>query len=305
MPAGPITCRPVQRPEIESALRLILADDAGLASDAAVLDFLAFALQRKIDVNQIWIAETGNRIYWALLPIASPGRTMLLFTPNRLPRATPVAAVQQLTEAICRHWGTQGMQLAQFLLDPQEQAIRDLYVGSGFESLAELIYLQKSVAGATTPALPEGMNILPYESGTHARFARTILRTYENSLDCPSLNGRRSIDDVILGHQATGLFDGSLWHLLIEQNEERGVMLLSPSQHSESIELVYLGLCPEARHRGLGDWFMKLAMSAVANRQRKELSLAVDSKNVPALRLYYRHGLKRIGSRLALVRDLH
>jgi ribosomal protein S18 acetylase RimI-like enzyme len=34
------------------------------------------------------------------------------------------------------------------------------------------------------------------------------------------------------------------------------------------------------------------------------LSLAVDSKNAPALKLYHRHGLSRICTRLALIRDL-
>jgi ribosomal protein S18 acetylase RimI-like enzyme len=47
-----------------------------------------------------------------------------------------------------------------------------------------------------------------------------------------------------------------------------------------------------------------LATQDVARRQRSELSLAVDSRNTPALRLYYRHGFRRVGSRVAMVRDL-
>src|SRR3954468_20084086 len=94
----------VQRPQIESALRLILANEQGLANDETVLDFLGFALQRKIDVNQIWIAEVQGRILWALLPITSPGRTMLLFTPGRLPTSTPAAIASELTERVCAHW---------------------------------------------------------------------------------------------------------------------------------------------------------------------------------------------------------
>jgi ribosomal protein S18 acetylase RimI-like enzyme len=42
----------------------------------------------------------------------------------------------------------------------------------------------------------------------------------------------------------------------------------------------------------------------VVAQRRSDLSLAVDSRNVPALRLYYRHGLRRIGSRTAMVKDL-
>ena len=59
-----------------------------------------------------------------------------------------------------------------------------------------------------------------------------------------------------------------------------------------------------ARGRGLGDAMMRLAIARVAADNRGILSLAVDAANTPALRLYYRHGLSRVGHRVALVRDL-
>jgi ribosomal protein S18 acetylase RimI-like enzyme len=301
--AGQPDCRLVERHEIEAALRLILADHNGLASDEAVLDFLAFALQRKIDVNQIWAAVINDRIVWALLPITSPGRTMLLFTPNRVPAATPIDAARALARALCAHWQPQ-MHLAQLLLDPTDQTVRDLYVGCGFEVLAELIYLQKAVQESTPVSLPEGFDLLTYESANHALFAQAILQSYEQSLDCPRLNGRRDIEDVITGHKATGTFDPTLWHLLRERGEPRGVLILSPAPHNDSVELVYLGLAPPARGRGLASRLMQMALNAVHARQRQELTLAVDSRNTPALSLYFRHGMRRIGSRMALIKEL-
>src|SRR6185369_11999011 len=120
-----------------------------------------------------------------------------------------------------------------------------------------------------------------YSPQNHAAFAAAILRSYEGSLDCPALNGKRSIEDVIEGHKSTGIFDPALWHLATEHGEPRGVLILSPALHTESMELVYLGLSPEARHRGLADAFMRLAVKSTAQNQRKELSLAVDSRNAP------------------------
>ena len=297
-------CRQAQRAEIESALRLILATEDGLAGDEAVLDFLAFALQRKIDVNQIWIAETGSRIVWALLPIASPGRTMLLFTPSRIPNATPIQSARQLTERVCSHWSDQGMHMAQFLLDPKERSVQELYVSCGFEVLAELIYLQRAVREAPAAAFPAEFELTTYSPQTHAAFAQAILKSYQGSLDCPLLNGRRNIEDVIGGHKAVGGFDPSQWYLAGERGQPLAVLILSPAQHSDSVELVYLGVAPEARKRGLGDAMMRLALSSVLRLERSELSLAVDSKNTPALRLYYRHGMKRVSSRIAMVRDI-
>jgi ribosomal protein S18 acetylase RimI-like enzyme len=297
--------RPVERQEIESALRLILVTDEGLASDQAVLDFLSFAMQRKIDLNEIWIAQMGNRIAWALLPISSPGRTMLLFTPNRLPQATPVDAVRNLTERVCEHWRQREMHLAQFLLDPAEREIQNLYLNCGFQTLAELIYLSRIVRGNGLPvALPRGFELTTYSRATHPAFADAIQQSYEGSLDCPALNGKRNIDDVIAGHKAAGAFEPSLWYMLSENGQARGVLILSPSNYTDAIELVYLGLVPAARKRGLGDVLMRLALESVTLQQRGELSLAVDSKNHPAMQLYFRHGLKRVGSRVAMVRDL-
>src|SRR5205085_1102027 len=92
-PAADVVCRPVERPEIEQAVRLILSTGAGAASDEQVLDFLSFAVERKFELSNIWIAVRGNHLVWTLLPVPSPGRTMLLFSPTYVPRSTPVSVI--------------------------------------------------------------------------------------------------------------------------------------------------------------------------------------------------------------------
>jgi ribosomal protein S18 acetylase RimI-like enzyme len=54
----------------------------------------------------------------------------------------------------------------------------------------------------------------------------------------------------------------------------------------------------------LGDLLMRLAMHLSARDGKSELTLAVDSRNVPAMKLYFRHGMKRVGSRTAMIQDL-
>ena len=49
---------------------------------------------------------------------------------------------------------------------------------------------------------------------------------------------------------------------------------------------------------------MRLAMTCVAEAGRSELTLAVDSRNAPAMKLYFRNGMHRIASRLAMLRNL-
>src|SRR5262250_2469978 len=82
VPAGqPVIFRPARRGEIHAALQLILATSAGPAAEEQVVDFLRFTMYRGIDINDLWLAELdGGQIAWAILPVVSPGRTMLLFS---------------------------------------------------------------------------------------------------------------------------------------------------------------------------------------------------------------------------------
>jgi mycothiol synthase len=301
-----VECRPVVRGEIEAGLRLILATDARLAGDAQVLDFLSFCVERKIDTNAMWLAIDRGRIVWAMLPVTAPGRTMLLFTPTVQFVQTPPQAIALLAASIGQHYRQRGVQLAQILIDPNQRSVVNAYLGAGFEELAELVYLQKSLRRrpASLPALPPGFSLQTYSRQTHADFARIIQASYEQSMDCPALNGMRDMKDVIAGHQATGEFDPSLWWILCEQEQPIAVLLLTRLPQGASMELVYLGLSVAARGRGIGDLLMNHAIATATSEGRENLSLAVDSRNQPALRLYYRHGMRRIGSRTALLMNL-
>ena len=302
-----IVCRPVQRGEIESALRLILATPAGLGADAQVLDFLSFCVDRKIDTNSIWIAVHQDQIVWAMLPVVSLGRTMLIFTPSVLFNQTPARAISQLGHELCEHYAHRGVQMAQMLIDPADRPIINAYCEGGFSELAELVYLQKAVRGRDTnpPAMPAGFSVKNYSFDTHSQFVQVIKQSYEQSLDCPALNGLRDMNDVIAGHQATGEFDPRMWWIFYEQEDPVAVLLLARIPQVSSVELVYLGLAKRARGRGIGDLLMQHALATTAALGRENLSLAVDSKNQPALALYFRHGMRRIGSRVALLRTLN
>jgi ribosomal protein S18 acetylase RimI-like enzyme len=70
------------------------------------------------------------------------------------------------------------------------------------------------------------------------------------------------------------------------------------------MELVYLGLAPPVRGLGIGNYLMTLALDRVRRRNCVGLTLAVDSRNTPALHLYHRHGMQRLMTKVALMRNL-
>lgn len=299
---APVVYRPAARNEIEAAMRLIVGTEGRVATDEQVLDFLSFAVARGIDVNDTWVAEAGGKIEFAILPVISPGRTMLLFSPSKLPRRNAAEIVTNLVKAVHEHCAGRGVRLSQILLDPKDKAVPQAYMAAGYQSLAELAYLQVKVRGTEPlPALPPGWRLISYSAENHAIFAETVGKSYEGSLDCPALNGVRDVEDVIAGHKGTGDFDPRLWYVVVENGQPLGTLLLNRSAGNTSVELVYIGVPDAHRGRGVGDFLLQWSLAVTGLEQREYLSLAVDQMNIPALRLYYRHGFARIGSRTALM----
>jgi ribosomal protein S18 acetylase RimI-like enzyme len=304
IPVAGISCRPATSNELQAAAAILLGADDRPATRSQVVEFFHFASQRNINVREIWVVLIGDEIVWAALPVPSPGRTLLLITPSHCAPRIATAA-QELINRINDHFGRTGVQLSQVLIDPNQAAGPAFFNGLGFTEMAELIYLNgHAPRWAKPPALDAGLSWELYSPLTHASFAIAILESYQNSLDCPALSGLREIGDVIAGHQATGEFDPSLWQMLCEHQRPIGVLLLSKIPHTDSLELVYLGLAPSARRRGLGDLLMKQAMHLILANGKRRLTLAVDSNNAPALRLYYSHGMQRLTTKVAMIRDL-
>jgi ribosomal protein S18 acetylase RimI-like enzyme len=292
----------------------LIFGSAGRSADATqVMEFLQHADSRGIDVRDTCVAERGGKLLAAVLPVYSPGHTCLLLAGEVGPGDVAVA-VESVVNAACAAAAGRGTHLAQVLLEPTDSMGLALYAALGFKRMAELLYLQASVRRrAPVVPLPPGHEWIRYSPATHQLFATTIAESYRYSLDCPGLNGLRDIEDVIAGHKASGEFDPDLWFVLIEKvtapdaaarSAPRAVLVLSRLPRTDAVELVYLGLTPAARGRGLGVMVLRHALSTVARIDRARLTLAVDSANVPALRLYYRQGMQQIASKVAMMRDL-
>jgi ribosomal protein S18 acetylase RimI-like enzyme len=314
-PLRDIQCRPARRDELHTALRLVLTSGGRAPDETQLSEFIEYSAERGLDAGATWVAERRGRMLWAALPVVSPGRTMLLLAPGDLPGPGDSAAAGMLINTLCAHHGGRGVHLAQALLEPAAGAVLQLYEALGFRVMAELVYLHAQLRRVVVPpVLPPGFTWLNYSPAVHSLFAETILQTYRDSLDCPGLNGVRNIEDIIAGHKASGEFDPSLWFLLCEQTADgsanwnapvpRGVLLLSRMPRSDAAELVYLGLSPASRGRALGDVLMRQALAATVGGGRTRLTLAVDAGNDPAMRLYLRHGMQRVGSKTAMMREI-
>jgi mycothiol synthase len=300
--AGPVIVRPAVAAEVTPAFRMILGNGGYLADESQVAEFLRFSVDRSIQLSDLRLAESNGKMIWAVMAIVSPGRSMLLFGAGAKFAGGRNDAVSLTIDAVCGEFARRGYQLAQALIDPVDELSIGLYESAGFKRMAELAYLHREKRWNTpVPAVPLDCTLQIYSPQTHNDFAAAILASYEKSLDCPALNGVRQIEDIIAGHKAAGDFDPSDWFLLKFQGKPVAVLLLCQTIQPGGMELVYLGVAAWARGKRLGEWLMRLAEARMTERKLTRLTLAVDSSNAPALRLYHQHGMQKVTSKLAMM----
>lgn len=270
-------------------------------------NFLEYAHQQNLDLSRQVLAVSGVTIAGMCLWVAAPGKTALLFTPRmgQLPEVTAAATALAARQAV-QDARDAGVVLVQAMVEPNDVAGAALLAHVGLRTLARLIYMERRPPLLPPHmSLPDTIHLEPYSAATHHLFGHAIVQSYVQTLDCPALSGLRHVDDVIAGHQAVGRFDPQLWSVLVEAGRPIGCLLLAEVPARSALELVYLGLAPEARGRGLGRMLMNRVLGIGSHRHFGLMSLAVDADNTPALALYRRCGYRRVAERLALIQQLH
>ena len=200
---------------------------------------------------RMWGAFRGEKLTGAVLALTQPGRTAVVWSP-RLAADEPRETAGRLLEASQTPLPPLGIRMVQALLPPDGTVDAELLTAAGFRHFSDLLYLVCLADDfpATSPC-PE-FQFEPYSLARHGRFAHLVDATYEESLDCPAVNGVRSIDDVLQGYKATGNFDPERWFTVLDRGEEVGCLILTDYPEHATWELIYMGLLPMARGRGRG-----------------------------------------------------
>ena len=272
---------------------------------AQVQQFEAFAAGLGIKADHQVMAFDGKSVAATCLWVPSPGRSAMLFAPNlnQFPKAA--AAVEACVRAALADAASADVALVQVMLEPEDELGAGTFARAGLHRLATLIYMERTPPpAAPSVQLPAGLRLQEYGPACHAALRKVVLGSYEQTLDCPALSGLRDIEDVLAGHKAVGRFDPALWTLVLEGDTPLGCLLLAEIPNRHALDLVYLGLLPAARGRGIGRALMQRMFATGRERGFEVLTLAVDEGNAPALRLYHRFGFTPVTRRVALIRKL-
>jgi ribosomal protein S18 acetylase RimI-like enzyme len=316
------------------ARRLVSPNNADI--DDAAKRLIASANKHGIDLRMAWATAQGPDdapvVRQTCLPILGSGRTAMIYMSDPPRAGDPggtesgrlerIAVVNAACSMLEREYASRAV-LAQSLPDPQESwAVRALD-GAGFLRVGDLSYLRRAprqgderlgLAPETprtrdTPALPVPFRLVCLTDvptkDRNALLIKAMDTTYTGTLDCPELCGLRATEDILASHQATGVFDASLWWVLLDADRPAGCLMMSACPEQKTYELVYIGLDASARGNGLGRVLMEFGVRECARRERAwTISCAVDQRNTPALRLYDAMGFRAFARRAPFVRQL-
>jgi len=132
--------------------------------------------------------------------------------------------------------------------------------------------------------------------------AHIVEATYEQSLDCPAMDGLRSIEDILDGYRATGRFDPSRWLIVEHEGRDVGCLLLTDHPMHENWELVYMGVVARDRGHGWGVEIARHAQWLTRQAGRPRLVLAVDAANGPGIEMYSAAGFQAWDRRAVYLR---
>jgi ribosomal protein S18 acetylase RimI-like enzyme len=249
-----------------------------------------------------FVALRGAQLCGAVWGQHQPGNTALLWLPQLVTGENVQTAVR-LAEAAVAQLDRMAVGMSQVILPARDTDLDSLLTAIGFRYLADLMYLtcEAERFAGQLPA-SDALEFEAYDNSQRGRLAGLIERTYEDTLDCADLNGTRSMRDVINGYQATGMFRDENWLFVRSHGEDVGVLLLADHPQARHVELIYMGLVPEARGRGWGRCITQHAQRLARRANVERIVLAVDAANEPALRMYRAAGFESWDQRAVYVR---
>ncbi len=251
------------------------------------------------------LARRGDNAVGAVYALALPGKTCLVWPPRLRPNmaahdveAAPI--VVALIQAVVQAQASRGVILAQAMLAPSDDAAP--FLAAGFERLTELIYL--SAACDTPPEKGSShLEFLAVAPQDLRQFERLVERTYEGSRDCPAIHQHLSVRHTLDSYLGQPGYAPHLWWMAKVGKEPAGCLILA--EHSPALwELVYMGVAPEFRGRQLGAELARHALAKASNAGVKQLALAVDANNRPALRAYDQCGFEPFDQLAVFIRPL-
>ncbi len=245
----------------------------------------AAALRESGSLQGLLVACRGEAVVGSILARVQPGKAGSVWAPQLTPGEEETTR-RALVDAAVRFLADREVQIVQALLPEASGPIDRAMRQGGFRRITDLLYLACELARLPPSSTTDALQFEAYSPESHNRLAKIVLQTYQETLDCPELNGVRDIEDTLEGYRATGEFDPQRWLLVRRDGRDVGCLLLADHGDGEHWELVYMGVIPDLRGRGLGVEIVRQATRLAREGGALRLVLAVDAANTPSVKMY-------------------
>jgi ribosomal protein S18 acetylase RimI-like enzyme len=196
------------------------------------------------------------------------------------------------TRAACDWLRRRGVKICQAFATGEESCGMASLLRNGFQGVTQLVFLQRDVdlAAGWGDSPRAAARCFPLSGRLTPELNAVLLATHEGTLDCPELNTGRTPEEVLAGFSPGRARNCPWWHTVEAGGLPVGALLFDQGPQPFVLELSYLGLVPAARGRNLGNAALAFANQIAANAGYQFVSVSVDARNEPALKLYRRHG---------------
>jgi ribosomal protein S18 acetylase RimI-like enzyme len=260
-----------------------------------ILNAIDLVERGEMNREGIFVAYSGRQIAGAVVCLPVPGAAAIVWPP----RAASRPESQAIEDALVRHatgWlRRQGAKLAQALHSEEDRWLAEPLLRNGFTRPTSLLYMRRDLKALSAQAFDLDME--PYSSCDQVVFKQTLERTYIDTLDCPEINGVRTLEEALASHRSQGIHDPSRWWLARTEAEPIGVLLLTEVPEWFGWDLSYIGIVPDARRRGFGTQLTRIALLEAERAGANEITLSVDERNQRAYEMYCRLGFKAFDRR--------
>ncbi len=251
----------------------------------------------------LWIGNRDGQVVAAMLAEVQPGRTAVVTCPQTSAGQPPEVAGAVLRRVVEQLHGG-GVALVQAIPPTSTAATTSQFQAAGFEQACQLLYLVSVSADFPAVCPDDGLETIPFERRPSGSFSphHTSELTKGRSI-ARNLPPAAALDDVLAGYRAVGTFDASRWLVVRNRGADVGCLLLADHPDANAWELVYMGVVPDARGRGLGVAIVRHAQWLTAQAGRERLTAAVDADNGPAIEAYAAAGFTGWNRRTVFLRS--
>jgi GNAT superfamily N-acetyltransferase len=273
---APFDVSPAAPHELLPACRLLFADGrAEVCRDRLLAD---------ADTSRLFVARGAEgRLRAAACVQTLPGAAGVIIPP----RGDSEEALAAVAAPACAWLRGRGVKVCQAFAPTGQLAQGVPLQRHGFRHITQLVFLHRDVGVPFDSAAPP-LNWSTWPAEPTATELALLLATHEGTLDCPELNEGRTADEILAGFQPNNPAQRMWWTCRDETDAPVGVLLFLGGGE-DALEASYLGLVPSARGRGLARAIIQFAARVASTAGYSVLTVSVDARNVPAMKLYARH----------------